>query len=189
MKFTPYNLAARRTFLRSLAFTVALVLFASLSPSSVSAQGKGSGRGNGNGNNSCDRACLQALAAARAATARYHRYAAAVQDDFVPVSPCVSSPLGTMGFHYMNFERLLDGELDPAEPEVLLFLPNSQGRMQLVGVEYVLPGTGDEDTPLLFGQPMHFSEERSSWELHAWIWQNNPAGMFADFNPRLSCPE
>jgi hypothetical protein len=23
--------------------------------------------------------------------------------------------------------------------------------------------------------------------LHAWIWQNNPAGMFEDWNPTVSC--
>jgi hypothetical protein len=22
---------------------------------------------------------------------------------------------------------------------------------------------------------------------HAWVWMNNPAGMFADWNPEVSC--
>ena len=25
------------------------------------------------------------------------------------------------------------------------------------------------------------------YELHAWLWQHNPAGMFEDFNPRVTC--
>jgi hypothetical protein len=25
------------------------------------------------------------------------------------------------------------------------------------------------------------------YELHAWIWNNNPSGMFNDWNPRVSC--
>ncbi len=25
------------------------------------------------------------------------------------------------------------------------------------------------------------------FDLHAWIWQGNPAGMFAEFAPNLSC--
>jgi len=25
------------------------------------------------------------------------------------------------------------------------------------------------------------------YELHAWIWQNNPDGMFKDWNPSGSC--
>ncbi|MBA2379538.1 MAG: hypothetical protein H0V76_08180 [Blastocatellia bacterium] len=36
-----------------------------------------------------------------------------------------------MGFHYMNFERLFDGELDPAEPEILLYLPDALGTARL----------------------------------------------------------
>ena len=25
------------------------------------------------------------------------------------------------------------------------------------------------------------------YELHAWIWEHNPRGMFEDWNPRVSC--
>ena len=29
----------------------------------------------------------------------------------------------------------------------------------------------------------------SNWYIaHAWIWKHNPAGMFADWNPEVSCP-
>jgi hypothetical protein len=30
-------------------------------------------------------------------------------------------------------------------------------------------------------QPIHY-------DLHAWIWEENPTGMFQDFNPNVSCP-
>jgi hypothetical protein len=23
--------------------------------------------------------------------------------------------------------------------------------------------------------------------MHAWIWMNNPSGMFADWNPKITC--
>jgi len=26
------------------------------------------------------------------------------------------------------------------------------------------------------------------YELHAWLWKHNPAGMFDDWNPRVVCP-
>jgi hypothetical protein len=26
------------------------------------------------------------------------------------------------------------------------------------------------------------------WLKHAWIWKHNPAGMFADWNPEVTCP-
>lgn len=29
----------------------------------------------------------------------------------------------------------------------------------------------------------------ADFELHAWIWKGNPNGVFADFNPKVSCPE
>jgi hypothetical protein len=144
---------------------------------------------NSSGKDCADSECLKALAAARAGTAKYHRYEAALEDGFVRVSPCIALPNGsTMGFHYMNFDRLQDGELNPGEPELLLYLPDRRGRMQLVAVEYALPGTADDPVPMMFGRPLHFSEARSAWELHAWIWQHNPDGMFEDFNPRLRCP-
>ena len=25
------------------------------------------------------------------------------------------------------------------------------------------------------------------WLQHAWVWKHNPAGMFADWNPEVSC--
>lgn len=31
------------------------------------------------------------------------------------------------------------------------------------------------------GMPIHH-------DLHAWVWKHNPAGTFAQFNPRVSCP-
>ena len=26
------------------------------------------------------------------------------------------------------------------------------------------------------------------WDLHAWVWQPNPSGMFAEWNPKVQCP-
>ena len=47
--------------------------------------------------------------------------------------------------------------------------------------------------PALFGYPFlgpmepHFSGGPWHRELHAWIWANNPAGMFEPWNPAISC--
>ena len=30
------------------------------------------------------------------------------------------------------------------------------------------------------GMPWH-------WDLHVWVWANNPSGTFAQWNPALSC--
>jgi hypothetical protein len=48
-------------------------------------------------------------------------------------------------------------------------------------------------TPQLFGQrfdgPMegHIPQMPWHWDLHAWIWQANPDGIFAAFNPTVRC--
>lgn len=149
------------------------------------------------------------LAQIRRATARYHRVEQALADGWgappepeapAPISPCVDdsfpvdlgADLGGMGHHYINL-KLMDGELDPLTPEILLYEPTKNGRFRLVGVEYVVPfgvepREADGGTaPELLGQTFHPSEGAGGWALHVWTWKNNPAGLFADFNPNVSC--
>ena len=148
------------------------------------------------------------LAAVRAATAKYHRVDRALADGYGvgerAISPCVDDDfpvdlgvdLGAMGHHYINLALRNDGgALDPEQPEILLYEPTKNGRLRLVGVEYVVPVARDEagnwvdagDAPELFGQAFHLSRGAGGWALHVWVWKNNPSGMFADFNPTVSC--
>jgi len=124
------------------------------------------------------------LAAARRATAAYHRVERAVDDGWVEFTPCIDGEEGGMGYHYVNV-NLLDGDLDPAAPEALLYEPTSNGRLRLVAVEYIVPYDESDGPPSLFGQVFHPGPP--GWTLHAWVWKNNPAGMFADWNPNVSC--
>jgi hypothetical protein len=41
----------------------------------------------------------------------------------------------------------------------------------------------------LFGQRFHWNEFAVGgiWALHVWLWRHNPAGLFADWNPNVSC--
>lgn len=139
-----------------------------------------------------DASLRSAVSTVRRATAAYHRVDAAVADGWgaVVVSPCVAHPeLGGMGHHYVNL-GLMDGALDPAQPEVLLYEPTKGGRLQLVGVEYVVPfGVVPETGPApeLFGETFVPSEGAGGWALHMWVWRHNPSGLFADFNPAVSC--
>jgi hypothetical protein len=129
------------------------------------------------------------LAQVRAATARYHDVETAIADGYAPSPDCVEDPGGdgAMGHHYVNMPLLLEtldsGVIDPIRPHVLLYIPRPDGQLRLVGVEYLSPPGG-----LLFG------EEFADWSplgdetaLHVWLWQANPAGMFASYNPNLSC--
>ena len=133
--------------------------------------------------------CRATLTEAKKATAKYHNFQTALDEGFVQLSPCISVPgLGAMGYHFGNFGRIMNPNADAAEPEVLLYMPDEDGTMRLVGLEYVVPAPLVGSAPTLFGQTYQFSPERNTYELHVWAWRNNPAGTFAPFNSKLECP-
>lgn len=152
------------------------------------------------------------LHAVAAATARYQAVAQAVHDGYAQASPCEQSPAGGMGFHYVNQALASDLAVDPLRPEVLLYAPGNDGTLRLVGVEYFVAALANTPTgpapwfgptpppagffnpaPTLFGQtfdgPMAGHGPGMPWhyDLHVWIWERNPAGIFAPWNPRVHC--
>ncbi|MEJ2482008.1 MAG: hypothetical protein P8049_02525 [Gemmatimonadota bacterium] len=98
--------------------------------------------------------------------------------------------VGGMGYHYANLDRITDGSAPViTEPEILVFSTKKNGKVQLGAVEYFIPyplWVGAEP-PELFGQTFHPNDGDGGWMLHVWLWNHNPAGMFADFNPTVSC--
>jgi hypothetical protein len=122
------------------------------------------------------------LARARRATAKYHDVANAVADGYVDIGLYISGE----GYHYVNFS-LVDTTFDPEKPEVLLYAnhPGESG-LKLVAVEYLIPSsepvpagfTGDADVWQI-ESPFPF------WALNAWVWLNNPNGIFTFGNPRV----
>lgn len=149
-----------------------------------------------------DADALKDLAMVRRVTAKYHDVSAALADGFVSTIECAEEPgLGAMGIHYAHFGRIADPGIDPAAPEVLLYLPTADGP-RLVGVEYLYaigaPGAPVPNpappAPSLFGRtfdgpmPGHGPDQPPHYDLHVWLWQANPSGMFAPWNASLSCP-
>jgi hypothetical protein len=145
------------------------------------------------------------LAQVRKVTARFHRVEAAVAAGYELgwvngsgvriITACVAHPTeGAMGYHYFNQELVDDLAVDPLAPEVLVYESAPNGRLRLVAVEWVVPGPntnppGVSDPPSVLGMEMHILVPAVGfWLKHAWIWKHNPAGMFADWNPRVSCP-
>jgi hypothetical protein len=136
------------------------------------------------------------LAQVRAATAQFQRVEVAEAAGYEQASPCVEHPeLGGMGYNYVNFS-LVDLELDPLQPEMLVYAPLPNGKLKLAAVEYAVPiapwdaqwdDPADIVPPMVLGQHLHRNEHLGLYALHVWIWQNNPAGMFADWNPNVSC--
>ena len=130
------------------------------------------------------------LAVVRQATARFQQFDAAQDAGFtVKVTDCwEKQPEGAMGFHYANATRI-DGAVEVANPEVLLFERQDNGRMRLVGVEWIIPFEQwhSDAPPVLMGIPLVKNFTFNVWALHAWIWKRNPKGMFFDWNPNVHC--
>jgi hypothetical protein len=138
------------------------------------------------------------LTAVRAAVARYHSVAQAERDGYFAASPCEASPAGTMGIHYINPALFGPGN-DPSRPEILLYVPNVDGSLKLVGVEYFQVDADqdlatDADRPSIFGRPFdgpmlgHAPGMPIHYDLHVWVAESNPAGVFSMWNPAISCP-
>jgi hypothetical protein len=132
------------------------------------------------------------LRRARVATAKYHNVKRALRDGYRPTGGCVESESGVMGIHYINDALASDGgTFDVTRPELLLYVPGPFGP-RLVGLEYFAPDTG-QPAPHLFGQrfdgPMagHEPGQPVHYDLHVWAWWPNPNGLFAQFNPWVSC--
>lgn len=133
----------------------------------------------------------QDLAAARRATAPFHNVRKAENAGYGQITDCVEHPtLGAQGIHYGKESLILDDEVEVDQPEVLMYEPQKNGKLRLVGVEYIIPFAflpADSDPPELFGQHFHANEELELWALHVWVWRHNPSGLFADWNPKVTC--
>jgi hypothetical protein len=136
----------------------------------------------------------QDLAALRQATVRFHDFDAAKAAGYTDeVTNCLDDlPAGAMGYHYGNDAYIQDPVPDVRKPELLMYEPDKHGRMQLVGVEYIIPYTlvpaSTDPAPTLFGGvSFHHNDAFGIWALHAWVWKENPGGVFADWNPKVTC--
>jgi hypothetical protein len=147
------------------------------------------------------------LAQVRRARARFHEVDEAVAAGYEPgwvngsgvriVDGCVAHPTaGAMGYHYFNAALMADNVVDALAPEVLVYAKDPDGGLRLVAVEWVVRSAqsnppGVSEAPSVLGTDMHIlvpPPGPAFYLTHAWVWANNPIGMFADFNPTVSCP-
>lgn len=130
----------------------------------------------------------------RTATARYRDVNVAIHEGWVPATPCVSGPdHGAMGVHFVMPDRLGDGVLNADEPEALIYEPQANGSLRLVGVEFIALASSVQDAQKLEGHLLNYVGEPNRfglpafYEMHVWAWQDNPEGSFADWNTDVSC--
>ena len=102
-----------------------------------------------------------------------------------------------MGVHYLN-PALAAQAPDATRPSILLYAPTGDGGMRLLGAEWFQADADqdvhtDADRPTLFGQPFdgpmpgHNPMMPVHYDLHVWLFDSNPAGVFAAWNPSVRC--
>ena len=123
----------------------------------------------------------QELALARSSTAKYHNIENALADGYEDIHLYIPN----MGWHFLNPDYV-DGVFEVDKPELLVYANKPGGGYRLVAVEY--------GVPLAFPTPEGFTRDEDVWSenqgaglwtLHAWVWLNNPDGVFYPFNTRV----
>lgn len=161
----------------------------------------------------------------RAAVQKYKDVKAALADGYIPdpsgmceTAAMMGKPakLGAMGMHYFRPDLLgitappnpkVDGNgtyTDFHHPAVLLYEPEADGSMQLIGVENLVfekawKAAGHTQPPSFHGVPFdHMIDNPATkvdeahgfmphFDRHVWVIRDNPNGVFAQYNPNVTC--
>jgi hypothetical protein len=135
---------------------------------------------------------LRQLAALHVLFEKYHDLSTALRNGYAFVGPCVSDPeLGGMGDHYSrsandDFGRG-DGTHALERPQYLVYAPQKDGSRRLAALDYTVPYEKwqGKNPPEFFGIPFTRNDGFGVWMFHIWVFQPNPAGVFANFNPKV----
>lgn len=148
------------------------------------------------------------LTRVRAALDKYRDPVMAVHDGYMSLLGCIEYPQGSaegtmqyrpggMGVHFLN-PQAVGPKLDPAKPQVLIYEPSGD-KLKLVAAEWFVPAAlAPNGPPTIFGKtlegPMEghkplMPTELHHYDLHVWLWKDNPSGVFSPTNPALKCPK
>ena len=136
--------------------------------------------------------------AVREATEKYRNVSDAMAAGYGLLFGCVSGgDYGAMGLHFVKGDLVGDGEVDAANPEIILYEPLPNGRARITGADYlVLAADWDakhSSPPQLMGQLFHYFDSPNRfglppfYTLHVWAWKDNPDGTFTNWNRKVSC--
>jgi hypothetical protein len=142
----------------------------------------------------------------RAALDKYQDPVVAIHDGYFSTLGCMEYPIagkpgqapypaGGMGVHFFN-TMISSTTPDPLRPNVLLYEPVGE-KLRLVAAEWFVPlATGVKERPTLFGvqfdgpmmghRPL-MPDGLHHYDLHVWLWKENPAGLFRPTNPSVRC--
>ena len=108
---------------------------------------------------------------------------------YTPLTPCwYHRDNGGQGAHYAR-QELIDSTLVMMDPEIVMYEPQQGGGQQLIGIEYIVPFEQWKAAtpPTVLGEQLHRNEALGLWVLHVWLFRENPSGIFADWNPNVTC--
>jgi len=134
----------------------------------------------------------------RESTERFRDVSVAQAEGYSLMFGCVSgADAGAMGLHYVKMPLVGDGELDPTHPEIVIYEPMPDGRLRLIGADFLVLAEDwhktHQETPQIMGQllPLFESPNRFGlppfYTLHVWAWKDNPTGMFVNWHSNVSC--
>jgi hypothetical protein len=123
--------------------------------------------------------------------------------------------LGAMGLHYVRPDllQITGGEprvagtgthTDFTKPAILIYEPQADGSQKLVAIENLVwakawKDAGNQKAPSFNGNDYYYMHNNPDtpadeahgfephYELHFWLYRDNPAGMFAQFNTSVTC--
>jgi len=180
--------------------TAVLTVAIFAAPSVATAQVKQQGQDDG-GN-------ATAIAAVQAALDKYKDPIAAVRDGYFSTVGCIDFPAGgsehgsmeykpgAMGVHFLN-PALIGPKLDSTKPQVLLYEPVGD-KLVLTGAEWFVPTAVSKTPPSVLGHqlmgpmeghPPILPAELHHWDLHVWLYKDNPNGMYSPTNSAVKCPK
>jgi len=134
----------------------------------------------------------------RDATERFRDVTVAEAEGYALQFGCVTGPdSGAMGMHFVKGALVGDDVIDPARPEIVIYEPKPDGRLKLIGADFlVLKDVWDAKhaaPPQLMGQLFHLFEAPNRfglpafYTLHVWAWKENPTGAFVNWHQNVSC--
>jgi len=151
---------------------------------------------------------VAAINAVRKALDKYKDPIVAVREGYLSTVGCVDFPgggtehasmeykPGAMGVHFINMS-FISPKLDSTKPQVLLYEPVGD-KLTLVGAEWFVPTEVSKTPPTILGHqlmgPMEghapiMPAELHHWDLHVWLWKDNPNGMFSPTSSAVKCPK
>ena len=184
-------MSIKSSFTKVALFVMGVAALVSLRASGVSAQS-----GHEHGQESKSGGAL--IKIVREATERFQDVEVAKAEGYVLQFGCVSgSESGAMGMHFVNGPLVGDGELDPTRPEIVIYEPLPNGKLKLIGADYLVLADAwnakHAGPPEMMGQLFHLFEAPNRfglpafYTLHVWAWKDNPAGTFVNWHTKVSC--